>query len=157
MGGAGGAGGGHFVVLHHLTLFVCELLTLFVCLLSGVTSPRKLFAPLPFLSSGVCLPDLPPRVRLCLLPLRRFVFFFGPPTHNSRFNSGFLVNHTWNLHRRLNVLPRRRVLPRSACAAQESGANYPGYWLLRHRRCDLHEVTFISNTQTFATLKKKNN
>lgn len=39
----------------------------------------------------------------------------------------------------------------SACDAGESHANYPGYWLLQSRGCDLHEVTFSSNVQTFAT------
>lgn len=39
----------------------------------------------------------------------------------------------------------------SAYGAGESHANYPGYWLLQRRGCDLHEVTFSSNVQTFAT------
>lgn len=39
----------------------------------------------------------------------------------------------------------------SACGAGESHANYPSYWLLQHRGCDLHGVTFSSNVQTFAT------
>lgn len=34
----------------------------------------------------------------------------------------------------------------------ESHANYPGYWLPQRRGCDLHEVTFSSNIQTFAPL-----
>lgn len=57
------------------------------------------------------------------LPLCLCVFFFGPPTQNSRFNSEgcffFLVNHTWNLPPRLNALPRRRVPPRSLRATRE--------------------------------------
>lgn len=36
--------------------------------------------------------------------------------------------------------------------AGESHANYPGYWLPRRTGCDLHEVTFSSNIQTFAPL-----
>lgn len=55
------------------------------------------------------------------LPLCLCVFFFGPPTQNSRFNSeGFLVNHTWNLPRVWTLFPRQRVLPRSQRAARET-------------------------------------
>lgn len=66
---------------------------------------------------------------------------------------GFLVNHTWNLPRRLNALSSAVACSSSisACGAGESRANYPGYWLLQRTDCDLHEVTFSSNVQTFAT------
>lgn len=56
----------------------------------------------------------------------------------------FLVNHTRILSNLCTHLPW-------ICQAGESHPNYPNYWLLRLPGCDLHEVTFSSNMQTFAT------
>lgn len=111
----------------------------------------------------VCLSDfLHPCVSLLhlssslYLPLCLCVFFFGPPTRNSRFNSEGFFFFFWLIT--LGIFPafeRSSLAARSssisACDAGESHANYPGYWLLQSRGCDLHEVTFSSNVQTFAT------
>lgn len=143
---------------------MCVLLTLFVCLLSGLTSLRGMFTR--FLSSAsppvfvslwfspsMCLSLYfsPPSLSIC--PSVYVSFSFGPPTQNSRFNSegvffwlitlGIFPPRVWTL-----FLGGVLFLD---LGAGESHANYPGYWLLQHRSCDLHEVTFSSNAQTFAT------
>lgn len=110
------------------------------------------------------------------LPLCLCVCFFGPPTQNTRFNSEgwwffslllllFLFLRLFFLWLiTLGIFPAfehpflgggggdsdSSISP--TVHAGESHANYPGYWLPRRRGCDLHEVTFSSNIQTFAPL-----
>lgn len=113
------------------------------------------------------------------LPLCLCVCFFGPPTQNTRFNSeGWWVFFPsvfffffffsvffflWLIT--LGIFPPfehpslgggggddsdSSISP--TVHAGECHANYPGYWLPRRTGCDLHEVTFSSNIQTFAPL-----
>lgn len=112
------------------------------------------------------------------LPLCLCVCFFGPPTQNTRFNSegwwffSLLLLLFLRLFLRLfflwlitlGIFPAfehpflgggggdsdSSISP--TVHAGESHANYPGYWLPRRTGCDLHEVTFSSNIQTFAPL-----
>lgn len=88
-------------------------------------------------------------------PLPMCLFLFGPPTQNSRFNSGgFSVNHTWNLPRFLNASSSANALLLDlllGCRRDCALIIPPVIGFPKHRSCDLHEVTFSSNTQTFAT------
>lgn len=83
------------------------------------------------------------------------LFLFGPPTQNSRFNSGsFSVNHTWNFPRFLNASSSANTFLLDlllGCRRDCALIIPPVIGFPKHRSCDLHEVTFSSNTQTFAT------
>lgn len=130
----------------------------------------------------VCFSDSPPSMCLSPLhlpfldlPLCLCVCFFGPPTQNTRFNSEgwcffpffFFFFVVFFRLITLGIFPAfehsflgsdgsgrddsdSSISP--TVHAGESHANYPGYWLPRRRGCDLHEVTFSSNIQTFAPL-----
>lgn len=80
-------------------------------------------------------------------PLSMLLFLWS--SHSKHWRSFFLVcyflvNHTWILLRLWTRLPLLHQ-------AGESHPNYLNYWLLWLPGCDLHEVTFSSNMQTFAT------
>lgn len=105
---------------------------------------------------------LHPRVSLLHLSLCPFclsmcLLLLVHPLKNSRFNSeevfwlitlGIFPPSPFAFERSSSAARSSSI---SACGAGESHANYPGYWLLQRRGCDLHEVTFSSNVQTFAT------
>lgn len=122
---------------------MCVLLTLFVYQVSWPRWEECSLVSFSFqISFGVLW--FSPSMPLCLC-----LFFFGPPTQNTEdlffwFGFFFLVNHTWILSRLWTHLALLHQ-------AGESHPNYLNYWLLWLPGCDLHEVTFSSNMQTFAT------
>lgn len=133
-------------------LFFCALL------------PCVCFSDFP---PSMCLSPL--HLPFFVLPLCLCVSFFGPPTQNTRFNSEelcffspFFPSFSSSFFQliTLGIFPAFEHPFLSGGAggsdnsdssisptvhAGESHANYPGYWLLRRRGCDLHEVTFSSN------------